>query len=30
MYIRTKNINTTKDGVKVGPANEKGEGTSKC
>jgi hypothetical protein len=30
MYIRTKNINTTKDGVKIGPANGKGEGTSKC
>jgi hypothetical protein len=29
MCIRTKNINTTKDGVKTGPANEKGEGASK-
>jgi hypothetical protein len=29
MYIRTKNINTTKDGVKTRPANGKGEGTSK-
>jgi hypothetical protein len=29
MCIRTKNINTTKDGVKTGPANGKGEGTSK-
>jgi hypothetical protein len=29
MCIRTKNINTTKDGVKTGPANGKGEGASK-
>jgi hypothetical protein len=29
MGIRTKNINTTKDGVKTGPANGKEEGTSK-
>jgi hypothetical protein len=29
MCIRTKNINTTKDGVKTRPANEKEEGTSK-
>jgi hypothetical protein len=29
MGIRTKDINTTKDGVKIGPANGKGEGTSK-
>jgi hypothetical protein len=29
MCIRTKNINTTKDGVKTRPANGKGEGTSK-
>jgi hypothetical protein len=28
MFIRTKNINTTKDGVKTRPANGKGEGTS--
>ena len=27
--MRTKNINTTKDGVKTRPANGKGEGTSK-
>jgi hypothetical protein len=31
MGIRTKNINmsTIKDGVKTGPVNGKGEGTSK-
>jgi hypothetical protein len=29
MGIRTKDINTIKDGVKTGPANGKGEGTSK-
>jgi hypothetical protein len=29
MYIRTKNINITKDGVKIGPASGKEEGTSK-
>jgi hypothetical protein len=29
MCIRTKNINTTKDGVKTRPVNGKGEGTSK-
>jgi hypothetical protein len=29
MCIRTKNINTTKDGVKTRPANGKEEGTSK-
>jgi hypothetical protein len=29
MCIRAKNINTTKDGVKIGPANGKGEGASK-
>ena len=29
MFIRTKNINTTKDGVKTRPANGKEEGTSK-
>jgi hypothetical protein len=28
MCIRTKNINTTKDGVKTRPENGKGEGTS--
>jgi hypothetical protein len=28
MFIRTKNINTTKDGVKTRPANGKEEGTS--
>jgi hypothetical protein len=28
MFIRTKNINTTKDGVKTRPTNGKGEGTS--
>ena len=28
MCIRTKNINTTKDGVKTRHANGKGEGTS--
>jgi hypothetical protein len=28
MCIRTKNINTTKDGVKTRPANGKGKGTS--
>jgi hypothetical protein len=28
MCIRTKNINTTKNGVKTRPANGKGEGTS--
>ena len=26
---KTKDISTTKDGVKIGPANGKGEGTSK-
>jgi hypothetical protein len=30
MCIRTKNINTAKDGVKTGPANGKGEGASKA
>jgi hypothetical protein len=29
MGIRTKDISTTKDGVKTGPANGKEEGTSK-
>jgi hypothetical protein len=29
MGIRTKDISTIKDGVKTGPANGKGEGTSK-
>jgi hypothetical protein len=29
MGIRTKDINTIKDGVKTGPANGKGEGTCK-
>jgi hypothetical protein len=29
MGIRTKDINTIKDGVKIGPANGKGESTSK-
>jgi hypothetical protein len=29
MCIRTNNISTTKDGVKTGPANGKGERTSK-
>jgi hypothetical protein len=29
MGIRTKDISTTKDGVKTGPANGNGEGTSK-
>jgi hypothetical protein len=29
MGIRTKDISTIKDGVKIGPANGKGEGTSK-
>jgi hypothetical protein len=29
MCIRTKNISTTKDGVKTRPTNGKGEGTSK-
>jgi hypothetical protein len=29
MCIRTKNINTTKDGLKTRPANGKGEGMSK-
>jgi hypothetical protein len=28
MGIRTSDISTKKDGVKIGPANEKGEGTS--
>jgi hypothetical protein len=26
---KTKDISTIKDGVKIGPANEKGEGVSK-
>jgi hypothetical protein len=26
---KTKDISTIKDGVKIGPANEKGQGTSK-
>jgi hypothetical protein len=26
---KTKDISTIKDGVKIGPANGKGEGTSK-
>jgi hypothetical protein len=29
MGIRTKDRNTIKDGVRTGPANEKGEGASK-
>jgi hypothetical protein len=29
MGIRTKDINTTEDGVKTGPASGKEEGTSK-
>jgi hypothetical protein len=29
MGIRTKDISTIKNGVKTGPANEKGEGASK-
>jgi hypothetical protein len=29
MSIRTKDISTIKDGVKTGPVNGKGEGTSK-
>jgi hypothetical protein len=29
MCIRSKNINTTKDGVKTRPTNGKGGGTSK-
>jgi hypothetical protein len=29
MRIRTKDISSIKDGVKMGPANGKGEGTSK-
>jgi hypothetical protein len=29
MRIITKDISTIKDGVKTGPANGKGEGTSK-
>jgi hypothetical protein len=29
MCIRTNDISTTKDGVWTGPANGKGEGTSK-
>jgi hypothetical protein len=29
MCIRTKDISTIKDGVKIGPASGKGEGTSK-
>jgi hypothetical protein len=29
MGIRTKDVSTIKDSVKTGPANGKGEGTSK-
>jgi hypothetical protein len=29
MRIRTKDISTTEDGVKIGPTSGKGEGTSK-
>jgi hypothetical protein len=29
MDIRTKDISTIEDGVKTGPSNGKGEGTSK-